>query len=223
MTNRSRRTAADRAEARRRARLAAQGREEELADDEEELPAREDVRGRPAGGSFLTRLFPPAPPLPGKGDPLAGFTYTGPLRGVAAGLYLLAWNPVPWLGMAEVWAVSRLIIELGPIFGSLAGIIASLVGFGALIAAGWIGWQRPWLFGLVASIVGVLLYAGIFAGLTIGAPTDGTPGQWFAALTYREAIGLQPLFGAMAGWYGGYLRRRMAAASGSDAAQRRRR
>jgi hypothetical protein len=219
MTNRSRRTAADRTEARRRARLAAQGREEDLAGDEDEASSTDDDRDRAAGGSFLTRLFPPAPPLPGKGDPLAGFAYAGPLRSVVAGLYLLAQHPVPWLGMGALATIGRLGMGLSP---ALA-IFASLISFGALIAAGWIGWPRPWLYGLMASIVATLLYAGIWGALVDGATHEYTFGQVFASAVIQETSGLQPLFGALAGWYGGYLRRRMAAVPRGDAAQRRRR
>jgi hypothetical protein len=213
MTNRSRREAADRAEARRRARYAAQGRPEELeagaADEPAEAPAQR--------GSFLARLFPAAPPLPGKPDPLAGFHYAGPLRGLVAGLYLLGRHPVAWIGMGALWAVGRLILQ----FGSLIAIIASLVAFGALIAAGWIGWPRPWLFGLMASIFGILLSAGIVTAVVAG-PSPYSADQWFLGWIYNEVAGLQPLFGALAGWYGGYLRRRMAAAPSAAAAGRRR-
>jgi hypothetical protein len=209
MTNRSRQRADDRAEARRRARLAAQGR----LDDVEEPSGEEDAPEAPTGGSFLTRLFPPAPPLPGMPDPLAGFTYEGPLRGLVASLYVLARNPVPWIGLGTIWAVGRLMLTFANVFGpvgSIVGIAASLVSFGALIAAGWIGWPRPWLFGLMASIVGILLYAAVFGALIAGAPATFTGGEAFLGSIYQEVAGFQPLFGALAGWYGGYLRRRMA-------------
>ncbi len=217
MTNRSRRRAEDRAEARRRARYAAHGREEELSsEDEEEMAQAEAPR---AGGSFLTRLFPPAPPLAGTGDPLAGFRYDGPLRGLVAGLYLLARHPVPWLGLGAIWAGGRLVLA----FGSIVGILASLVAFGALIAAGWIGWPRPWLFGLTASIVGIVLYSAIFGVLVAGAPAAFTGGEAFLGSVYQEVVGFQPLFGALAGWYGGYLRRRMAQNAAARARSQRRR
>lgn len=216
MTNRSRRSAAERAEARRRARYASQGRDDELpAEDVEDEP----MRGRRSadGGTFLTRLFPPAPPLPGKPDPLAGFGYDGPFRSLAASFYLLARQPIAWIGVGTVWAVARIVIQ----FGSVITIVASLVTFGALIAAGWLGWPRPWLFGLMASIFGILLFSGIMASLL--APPSGDPmGGWFLAFVYTEVGGLQPLFGALAGWYGGYLRKRMAAAPTTAAARRRR-
>ncbi len=210
MTNRSRQRAEDRAEARRRARLAAQGRL-----DDQDAPEDADVDGPDTrtGGSFLTRLFPPAPPLPGMPDPLGKFTYDGPLRGLVASLYLLARHPVPWIGLGAVWAVGRLILAFATGFGSIGailGITASLISFGALMAAGWIAWPRPWLFGLMASIVGILLYAAVFGGLIAGAPAPYTGGEAFLGSIYQEVAGFQPLFGALAGWYGGYLRRRMA-------------
>lgn len=218
MTNRSRRSAADRAEARRRARLAAQGREDEL-DPREEAAGPEDAAPSQPGGSFLARLFPPAPALPGKPDPLAGLTYTGPLRGLVASLHLLARHPVPWLGMGILWSLARFVMQ----FGSFVTIFASLLAFGALIAAGWIGWPRPWLFGLMAAIVGIPLYALLLSQAIVGLQTQYTVGQIFTGSIYQEVAGLQPLFGALAGWYGGYLRRRMASASSSSRTARGRR
>jgi hypothetical protein len=217
MTNRSRRSAEDRAEARRRARYAAQGRAEDAGFEDAEPEAAAEA-SRP-GGSFLSRLFPPAPPLPGKPDPLAGFTYQGPLRGVVAGLYLLALNPVPWIGMGELWAVGRLLLPFNPVLT----IVSSLVAFGALIAAGWIGWQRPWLFGVGASVVGILLYAGIFGMLLGPVHPEYSETDVFFGSVYQEVLGFQPLFGAIAGWYGGYLRRRMAAAGASARTRQTRR
>jgi hypothetical protein len=217
MTNRSRRSAEDRAEARRRARYAAQGRAED-AGFEDAAPEAAAETPRP-GGSFLSRLFPPAPPLPGKPDPLAGFTYQGPLRGVVAGLYLLVRHPLPWIGMGAVWAFGRLLLPFNPVLA----IVSSLVAFGALIAAGWIGWPRPWLFGLAASVVGILLYATIF-GLLLGPvhPEYSETDVFFGSV-YQEVLAFQPLFGAIAGWYGGYLRRRMAAAGASARTRQTRR
>ena len=218
MSNRSRRSAEDRAEARRRTRYASQGRADDPgSDDVEETDAAAPPQ---PGGSFLSRLFPPAPPLPGKPDPLAGFGYRGPLRGVVAGLYLLAMHPVPWIGMGVVWAAGRLLLVL-PI--DILAILSSLIAFGALIAAGWMGWPRPWLFGLAASLVGILLYAGLVAAMVGPAHPDFTEGQVFVGSIYQEVLGFQPLFGGIAGWYGGYLRRRMAATSASARARPTRR
>ncbi|HEX2141449.1 MAG TPA: hypothetical protein VHK28_04120, partial [Candidatus Limnocylindria bacterium] len=90
MSNRSRREAEARAEARRRARYQARGVPVEEPDEEaSEADERRESRAPAAGGGFLTRLFPPAPPLPNRPDPLRNFSYSGPLRGVVAGLYLL--------------------------------------------------------------------------------------------------------------------------------------
>lgn len=204
MPNRSRRSADDRAEARRRARLAARDLDtEEQNDVEEEAPAAGKATG---GGSFLTRLFPPAPPLPGKGDPLAGFAYEGPMRSWAAGLYILAKNPVPWLGIASVWIIGRLLTTASPL-----GVVATLISFGSVILAGWIGWQRPWLFGLAASLVGMAVYSLIMA-LLLPQVTDqygSGPAVWTNIMVF-ETLSFQPLFGVIAGWYGGYLRRRAA-------------
>ena len=224
MSNRSRRSAEDRAEARRRARYAAQGREEEPGwTDKEET---DDPEASRPGGSFLSRLFPPAPPLPGKEDPLAEFRYDGPLRGLVAGLYVVARHPIPWLGMGTVWAVGWLLLEFGAIFGAIGSIIAiasSLAAFGALIAAGWIGWPRPWLFGLVASIAGILLLGVFTEAVATGAAAEFRRGEIFVGAIARQVVGFQPLFGALAGWYGGYLRRRMAQNVASPRATRSRR
>lgn len=216
MPGRTRRSAEDRAEARRRSRYAARG-----VEPEEDTPDQEAAPGapRPAGGSFLTRLFPPAPPLPGRPDPLAGFTYAGPARGLVAGIYLLGRSPTAWIATGAVWGVGRLLTV-----GSLVGVLASLVSFGALILAGWLGWQRPWLFGLMAAIVGILMYGGILAALLFGQPDAPSTGRILLGALLSETVSFQPLFGVVAGWYGGYLRRRMAATSsaGGRASPRRR-
>jgi hypothetical protein len=216
MSNRSSRVAAaSRAEARRRARLLAQGRDP--GDGDELEPDTAPVQSATAGPStFLSRIFPAAPPLPGKPDPLAGFTYTGPLRGVVASFYLLSRHPLTWVAPALIWALARLLSD-----NSLVGVFASLISFGALIGAGWIGWQRPWLFGLVASILGMLIFAGIGTFVLSNRPdVPYTVSQLFIGLLYRE--GFQPFFGALAGWYGGYLRRRMASTPAQVRSGRRR-
>jgi hypothetical protein len=219
MSNRSSRiSAASRAEARRRARYLAQGRDPGEGEEPEANP-EPGSQTRVGGGTFLSRLFPAAPPLPGKPDPLAGFGYTGPLRGVVECFYLLSQRPLIWGSAGVAWAVARLVTELGG--NSLTGVMASLVSFGSLIAAGWIGWQRPWLYGLAASVLGMLIYAGIWTSLLSGRP--GVPAgevALFLLLLYRE--GFQPFFGALAGWYGGYLRRRMVAAPAQARNARRR-
>jgi hypothetical protein len=221
MSNRnSRVAAANRAEARRRARHLAQGGLEGAAEETDAEADSPPSRGLGLGsGSFLTRLFPPAPPLPGKGDPLAGFHYTGRFRGLVSSLYLLSRHPLSWGAAGVAWGVARLLTDLGG--NSVLGVVASLISFGSLIAAGWIGWQRPWVFGLAASILGLLIYAGILTSLLNGRPQVPYGGfELFFVFVYREAF--QPLFGALAGWYGGYLRRRMAAAPARARSARRR-
>ena len=217
MSNRSSRiAAANRAEARRRARYLAQGRELEESDDEQEPETA--TAGRAPTGGFLTRLFPAAPPLPGKPDPLAGFTYTGPLRGLVSGLYLLARNPRAWVVPAVIWTVAELMFRLG-IPDAVFATIASLVAFGALIAAGWIGWQRPWAFGLAAAVLGVSMFTGILGTAAVLARVPGASGAYIG-LASQEL--LQLAFGALAGWYGGYLRRRLASAPSQVRSTRRR-
>lgn len=219
MSNRSSRiAAANRAEARRRARYLAQGRELEESDDEQESEAATAGRANAPGGGFLTRLFPAAPPLPGKPDPLAGFTYSGPLRGLVSGLYLLARNPRAWVVPALIWTVAELMFRLG-IPDALFGTIASLVAFGALIAAGWIGWQRPWAFGLAAAVLGVTLFTVILGTAAVLARVPGASSAYIG-LASQEL--LQLAFGALAGWYGGYLRRRLASAPSQARSSRRR-
>lgn len=263
MPNRSRRSAADRAEARRRARLAARGDEIDQANEEEEESAAGQSGG---GGSLLSRLFPAAPPLPGRPDPMQGFTYSGPLPGVVGALYVLLRNPLPWLIGGALWATSQFFRS-----NDIYGVIALFASFGGLIGAGWFGWQRPWLFGLAAGVVGWLPLVVIWIALggpstavVTASPTpsvqvaspsasvapslvespaasaapsavasveptpapsgDGTTtsaGSLAAALV-TELI-FQAGLGAFAGFYGGYLRRRSAATSGSSAPRNRRR
>src|SRR5688500_6717594 len=83
--------ASTRDEARRRARLAARG---ELPDTDAETT--EDAATEPKG-SFLGRRFPPAPPLPNKPPPLAGFDEAGPLRPVRVRAFLLRRNLAAWV------------------------------------------------------------------------------------------------------------------------------
>ena len=79
----------------------------------------------------------------------------------------------------------------------------------AAVAAGWIGWQRPWLFGLAASIAGTFIQATI-VGLIFPRPeVGGTFGSAFVTITLNQILQLQWALGALIGWYGGYLRRRM--------------
>jgi hypothetical protein len=222
MSNRTRRPPADRAEARRRARQLERGEEVDSAEDDE--PSAE-ASARPSGPAGLFgRLFPPAPPLPGKPDPLAGFTYSGPLRPVVAGLYVLAFNPRGWLLPGIAWAVAQTMsyvnllvaaaytnrFDTAPPNYGLIEIVGLLGTVFAVVAAGWIGWQRPWLFGLAASVVGTLIQATILGLLIEPVPLpNATFGSLFVAITLNQILQLQWALGALIGWYGGYLRRRM--------------
>ncbi|HLE58485.1 MAG TPA: hypothetical protein VJA85_02455 [Candidatus Limnocylindria bacterium] len=201
-----------RAAARRRSRQHARGEvlEEDGAADESS-PATTPARRAPGG--LLSSLFPAAAPLRGMPDPFAGFTYRGPrlLSGWALTGWLLGRSPRAWLGMGALWMASRLVTWVDQFDGKLGieGTIGSFVGFGALIAAGWIGWRRPWLYGLFAALVGVLGYALVVTLLAIQQPSWATyGGQWFAAALAQDSF--QVLFGALGGWYGGYFRRRVA-------------
>jgi hypothetical protein len=184
------RGASSRAEARRRARLAAQG---QTVDDDVEEAATSPERP-PQGGGFLSRLFPPAPPLPGHERPFEGFSYAGrpAFRGIAEAIWLLARNPLAWIGMGALWAVSRLLTDQTAI-----GIIMSVVSFGSLIAAGWLGWRRPWLYGLAAALLGWLAVLLVLltllvtnpdqAGSLIGTGPTATPSATVAPAGSPEA------------------------------------
>ena len=195
--------ARSRAEARRRARLAARG--EPMETDEEPDPAPEPTA---RGGSFLSRLFPPAPPLPNRPDPLAGFDPAGPLRPVRERLFLLRSNLVAWV-------VPGIVAFFG-FFASIfyqqgfLGLLGTFLLFGALIAAGWFGWQRPTLFGTAAALISFILSAAFilwtFGSQGAGPDTFGTPGQVAVELFLQAAY--QAGLGFLGGWYGGYLRRR---------------
>jgi hypothetical protein len=219
MSNRSRRGPASRAEARRRTRQIERG--VELPGDELEA----DETAKPAGlsGGLLGRVFPAAPPLPNRPDPLAGLQYDGPFRSVVAGFYLLANNPRAWLLPAIPWAGAQALAYLTPPTYSLIQIPMVLVSVLAIIAAGWIGWQRPWLFGLSAAVAGTLLEAAFLALLF--APVgreDLNPSRVFLGIIVFQIAQLQLLLGAFIGWYGGYLRRRMTAPAAQASSRRRR-
>ena len=190
-----------RAEARRRARLAARG---ELPEDEDEPDA---VEAPASSGGFLTRLFPPAPPLPGRPDPFAGFDRTGPVRPIRERAFLLSRNLLAWVVTGVLVSVGYL---ANGIYGnSILGLIANFVMFGALIAAGWFGWQRPTLYGTAAGLLSFVLLAGYqlvwFAQR--GAPPETFGTEIFSILLSGAYLGG---LGFLGGWYGGYLRRRQA-------------
>jgi hypothetical protein len=214
------RSATERANARRRARQVAKG--------EQPLPEDEVVDATPAGGggprppTFLTRLFPPAPPLPGKGDPLAGFTYTGRFRGIVSSAWLLFRHPLPWGIAAACWAL----LQYGLLLTGSQSVISfalTLGQYALLIGAGWFGWWRPWLFGLAAGLGGTLVL-GLIVGLQSIVEGAGVGGLILAILTTFVAWGvLFSLVGAFAGFYGGYLRRRMAIPTAKNAPKGKRR
>jgi len=211
--------ARSRAEARRRARYRAQGRESDAPDDEEDEPSASSSGGAPGG--FLSRIFPPAPPLPGKPDPLAGFTYRGPLPGLVSGFYILARWPRWWVLAGVLWVVGEILARIGPANAAIA-TLASVISFAALIGAGWFGWARPWAFGLGAAVLGVILFSAIVGTAILQSGVDpGVSGPaLYLGLASQESF--QLFFGALAGWYGGYLRRRLAAQPQRARSNRRR-
>ena len=202
-----------RAEARRRSRLVAQGRVEEV-EEPEVAPVRQPSM------SFLQRLFPPAAPLPGKPAPLAGFTYAGRLRPLALAGWLARQNLPAGVLMGILWAAAYILVDQ---YGrSIVGTIASFASFGSLVAAGWIGWQRPWFYGFLAALIGYLIYAPYF----VLAVVPRLPTVWTSTMTatYLGTNGVLQLgIGALAGFYGGYLRRRLADPAARQAAAARRR
>ena len=192
-----------RTEARRRARLAARG---TLPPEPEDGPDEPDER---PSGSFLSRLFPPAPPLPDKPDPLTGFDESGPLRPIRVRALLLSRNLAAWIltGIVAFFGYSASIF-----FGaqSFISLLTTFVMFGALIAAGWFGWQRPTLYGTAAAVVSFIGVTALFlfTSYQVGITPDafGTPAEVITGLTVQGAF--QAGLGFLGGWYGGYLRRR---------------
>ena len=208
---------ASRAEARRRARLAARGELEPPDADEPEPDPRRDR------GGFLTRIFPPAPPLPNRPDPLAGYTGSGPLRPIGERAFLLRRNPLAWL-LPGIGAFAGLIASLS--FGSSPlGLVGTFLLFGSLIAAGWFGWQRPTLYGTAAALLGYLvalsLIFSFFSSRGAGVEAFGSAAEVIGGFVLQGVYysGL----GFIGGWYGGYLRRRQTQLSGERQPQRRRR
>jgi hypothetical protein len=205
----------DRAEARRRARLAARG---ELPPEVDE--ATEPVEPERQGG-LLGRIFPSPPPLPGRPDPLAGFDESGPLRPIRVRAFLLRQNLVAWLipGFVAFLGYSASLF-FGP--QSFVSLLGTFVLFGALIGAGWFGWQRPTLFGTAAAIFAFVLVTAfvLFTSLQVGVTPDafGTPGELALGVALQGTF--QAALGFLGGWYGGYLRRRQAQV-GATARRRR--
>ena len=170
--------------------------------------------------SLLTRLFPPAPPLPGKGDPLAGFTYRGRFRGYVAGAWLLARHPLTWGVAAVGWAVLQLALLVTP-RENLVAFAITLAQYGLLIGSGWFGWWRPWLFGTAAGVLGVIFHA-LLAGLITIQAGEGLAAASGVVASLTALVVLYGLVGAFAGFYGGYLRRRMATQSTAKPKSKRR-
>jgi hypothetical protein len=186
-----------RAEARRRARLAARG---ELPEEEAEPIAEPE----PERGGFLRRIFPPVPPLPDKPDPLKGRDFRGVGGWIAERVFLLRINPLVWLIPAALWFVSQFVDR-----NSAFGLVSSLLAFAGLIGAGWFGWQRPTLYGTVAAVLGFSAFATYVLFFFSGeGASEATLQQIAFGLTGN--LVLQAVLGFVSGWYGGYLRRRQA-------------
>jgi hypothetical protein len=217
MPSRSREERAlSRAEARRRARLVARG---ELLDAHDEGGA--EAAEEPRRG-FLSRLFPPAPPLADKPDPLAGFDPSGPLRPIRERAFLLRRN---WLAWILTGIASFIGYVASAFYGtSILGFVGTFLMFGSLIAAGWFGWQRPTLYGTAASVLAYVLVT-ILVLVQLGqagvSPDVLGPEQVVTDLTLRGLY--QAGLGFLGGWYGGYLRRRQAHQSRLVGDRRRRR
>jgi hypothetical protein len=208
------RSTTDRADARRRSRQVARG--EEVPATEPEAPVK--AAARPPG--LFARMFPPAPPLAGKGDPLRGFTYQGRFRGIVSGAWLLFRHPLPWGAAAAGWAVLQLGLLVTP-RENLVAFAITLGQYALLIGAGWFGWQRPWLFGAAAGVIGVVLHA-VIAGIVTIQAGEGAEAALSVVGSLTALVLLYGLVGAFAGFYGGYLRRRMAAQSATTTRGRRR-
>ena len=205
----TRSSAASRAEARRRARLAARDGTAEPVEEQADAPEPETRTG------LLSRVFPPAPPLGGRPDPLRHFDAAGPMRPLRERLYLLRQNPWAWIPAGVIAALGF----YASIFyrGDVLGLLATFVQFGALIAAGWFGWQRPTLYGSAAGVLSGLLTAILvlaqYVGMGVVPTTLGGPGA--VVLDSAVTVLYQGAFGFIGGWYGGYLRRRQAQLSAS--------
>ncbi len=130
---------------------------------------------------------------------------------VAAGLFLLRANPIPWVGAGLVWAVLAVSLPLVPQNGTVF-LVANVAQYVALIAAGWFGWQRPWLYGISAALLGLgawTAWVGIFPDQYLSAGAE-RPTAVALAVYFIYQAPVQLLLGFVAGWYGGYLRRRLA-------------
>jgi hypothetical protein len=218
MSKATRREVTSRADARRRSRQLERG-EEPMMEASETADRAEPARPQRPG--LLSSLFPPAPPLPGKPDPLAGFRYRGPLASLAAWFYILGRNPRGWLLPAIPWAAAQTLTMFTPAPLVVARLTFGGIGVVAALIAGWIGWQKPWLFGLATALAGTLIEA-IFLALVPGNLARGTSMQWFTYAFVIQIAQFSWLYGALMGWYAGYFRRRLTAQRGARPTQRRR-
>lgn len=214
MTSRSaRREPESRAEARRRARLTARG----LPVDADPVDDDDEIEAAPPRTGFLSRIFPRAGALPGKPDPLAGFSYTGPLRPIAVRIHLLRANPLAWLAPGTLWAAAR-ILDPPP-----QGLFGLPLSFLALGIAGWFGWQRPTLYGTAAATLGYLISLAVafsfFVSQGVAPSTFGETTQLLGELLLLGAT--EAGIGFLTGWYAGYLRRRSAETNRGRPARRR--
>jgi MFS-type transporter involved in bile tolerance (Atg22 family) len=138
---------------------------------------------------------------------------------VVATLYLLGQSPLVWIAMGVLFGASTLAMQVFQ--QTIIGVFASVLTFVTLIAAGWMGWRRPWAYGLAAAVLG---FALLVAFQFIGGAVSGTPVPFDAGTIIVSLIAygaFQALVGAVSGFYGGYLRRRMAQPTAAN--QRRRR
>ncbi len=205
-----------RAEARRRRRLAARG---ELPESQEPDAEPEVTERR---GGILDRLFPPAPPLPNRPDPLTGYSGDGPLSPITKRIFLLRSNLLAWVvpgAISSIGLYASITYVNNPI-----GLFGTFLLFGGLIAAGWFGWQRPSLFGVAAAILGFAIATAI---VLLSFSAQGATPETFAASAVILNLLIQALYqsalGFLGGWYGGYLRRRQTQLSGQQAARPRKR
>jgi hypothetical protein len=167
-------------------------------------------------------MFPPAPALPGRPDPLRGFAGKGPLRPITVRLHLLRHNSFAWI-LPGLGAFVGYIASLSYGAENVLGLVGTFIMFGSLIAAGWFGWQRPTLFGTAAGILGFAAATALilvsFAGQGAGPDTFGLSAIW---QLFFQALYLSGL-GFLGGWYGGYLRRRQTQLSADQRSRQRRR
>ena len=178
-----------------------------------------DVGRRRRRDGFLHRLFPPAPPLPGRPDPLAGFDRSGPLRPVRERLFLLRQAPAR-VARLRARCLPRLHRRPRSTASSaFSSCIGTFVLFGALIAAGGSAGSarrcsapRPGLLGFVLAIA-FIVYP-VLRGRT-SRPIRSEPGQ-----TVRHLVRLQAVYQAGLGLPRRVVRR-LPAATPDPAEQRR--